>query len=430
MSDLDLVVATYKRIATKLLQDPDDAEQLSNQFTILTGRGHRTPAHLALASRCAAVAPKEFIAIFNLGSAEMRAGLYEECKFTFLRALTLAPPDRRGITLQHIGMACHDLGEYGKALDWYAKAAAVMPDDMDLQQSTAIAWLAQGDLARGLFEFEVRLHKAPRKPVASSGIPFWTGQDLTGKTVLIGHEQGFGDTLNFIRFAGLLRKRGAARLVFSGPPALTGLIEENCDFDEVIGEDGPFEADFYTAPLSMAGVLGVNYASIDGQPYMKAEPFKLPKRGKLNVGLAWKGSPGYMRDADRSATLAALCPLFDLPGVAFYSLNVGSGNEEITKLGLDGFIGDLTGLIKDWRDTARAIAAMDVIVCVDTANGHMAGALGKPTFVMLSRAACWRWRSDESSTPWYQNHRLFRQRVANDWSHPVSHVRESLREMM
>jgi hypothetical protein len=417
------ILEAYKATAAKLLANPDDPEQLSNQYTLLSTT-KRSPAQLALAKRCFEVAPDEFIAAFNYAAALMRGGMNSTA--VFRRALELAPTDRRAVTLHHLGLAHYDQGEYDTALNYYTLALEARADEPLVKGSIAIAKLAQGKLRDGLYEFEVTNHKPVRKPITDSEIPRWNGEILEGKTVILAHEQGFGDTLQFIRFAPLLKKR-CKKLIFSGPEALTGLISDNFEFKAVIGEDGPFKADYVTSCMAAAALMGIEYKNISGEPYMKADPMDLPKRGRLRVGISWRGSPGYAMDALRSASLEAFCPLFDLPGAAFYSLQVNPGPQEITNLGLDGFIADVGSTIKDFRDTARAIAAMDVIVTTDSANGHMAGALGKPVLLMLGKAPCWRWmRSD--TTRWYRGHKIFRQSTVDCW--PMEAVRAELQGMM
>lgn len=419
MLDIPDVVKAYQQTAANLLENPDSAEDLTTQLTLLTARGERTPAHLALAARAAANAPDEFIAVFNLASAQMRA--CQPSRSMFLRALDLAKTDEQTrLARHHIGLAHYELHDFETALKWYSLAGP------EAAKSAAIAKLAMGQLKEGLYEFEVRHHIKPRKAIADSGIPWWGGQSLDGKRVILTHEQGFGDTLQFIRHAELLRSR-CGTLVFSGPESLAPLIAEQFNFfDDVINEEGPFEADYVTSPMAATALMGINYKDVTGEPYMKAKPWKLPERGKIKVGLSWKGSPGYARDHDRSARLADLCPLLDVPGVAFYSLQVRPGPQEIQNLGLDGFIGDLGSLLKDWRDTASAISAMDLVIATDSANGHMAGALGKPVMLLLNETPCWRWMTGRSDTPWYRNHKLFRQKTPGDWSAPVNEIRSEL----
>lgn len=417
MTETEQIIAAYNKTSTALLANPDSAEDLAARLALLTARGERSPAHLALAERCAANAPNEFIAIFNLASAKMRACM--PSSHVFKRALDLAETDeQKALTKHHLGLAHHELGEFQAALNWYASAGPCAA------QSAAITKLASGDLAAGLYEFEVQHHKPPRKPITESGIPRWTGQTLRGKTLILSHEQGFGDTLQFIRFVPQLRALDPRKLILSGPPSLTGLLEKQFKFDAVIDEEGPFKGDYVTSPLSAAGVMGIRYQDVTGQPYMTAQPMDLPSRGKLKVGLSWKGSPTYARDADRSASLRDLCPLLDVPGVAFYSLQVRPGPEEVHSLGLDGFVADLGGLLNTWEDTASAISAMDLVISTDSANGHLAGALGKPVWLLLNEMPCWRWMLNRRDSPWYRGHKLFRQKEAGAW--PINAVRDAL----
>lgn len=420
---LDIVTA-YKKTAANLLNNPDDPESLCNQYTMLSTTP-RSPAQLAIARRCVAVAPNEFIAVFNYASALMRNGM--ESIATFRRALELAPKDRKAITLHHLGLAHHDQGEIETALNWYKLSLDENPKEPKIHQSIAIAKLAMGRLKEGLYEFEVKHHAKPRKAISESKIPWWNGQPLDGKRVILTHEQGFGDSLQFIRFAPLLAAK-CSGLVFSGPESLAPLIAEQFDcFDDVINEVGPFKADYVTSCMAATALMGIEYKDVNGLAYMTSAPVDLPPRGRLKVGLSWKGSPGYANDGLRSALLTDFCPLFDLPGAAFYSLQVGQGHDEISALGLDGFIADLGSTFTDWRSTAAAIAAMDVIVATDSANAHMAGSLGVPVLLMLGKAPCWRWMKGDK-TPWYRNHKIFRQTTVDQW--PMEAVRRELERML
>lgn len=409
----------YKLTAAKLLRDPDDAEQLCHQHTILSTTPHQR-SHLAIAQRCADLAPDAYIAVSNLGAAQMRAGL--DSLATFQRALDLVSSEGRAAALHHVGKAHLDRGEPEAALSSYRASLAADPLEPKIRQSIAIAKLAAGNLQEGLFEFEVQHHILPRKAISKSGIKWWAGESLAGRRVILTHEQGFGDTLQFIRFAPLLRER-CAHLVFSGPESLAPLIAEQFEcFDDVINETGPFSADFVTSPMAACALLGIEYQDVAGFAYMRAEPLPLPVRGALKVGISWKGSPTYANDGLRSTSLESFCPLFELPGAAFYSLQTGPAVAEISRTGLDGFIADLGSNLKDWRDTARAIAAMDIVVSVDTAVGHLAGALGVPTLLLIGNAPCWRWLPGEK-TAWYRNHALFR-------SWPMDAVRAELKRLI
>ncbi len=421
---MDEVITAYQKTAINLLRDPDCAEDLSNQFTLLVSRGDAGAAYLPLARRCAALAPNTFIAVFNQGSAELKAGLYREGIKSFTRALPLADPANVRVTMQHIGLACYASGDVERALKWYERARGIK-DDTEIQQSIAIARLMAGEL-EAMFEFECKHHTPRRKPIVSSGIPRWMGEDLTSKTIIVCHEQGFGDTIQFARF---IPKLKAERVIWSGPESLRLLMAENFSFSEMIGEDGPFEADYYCSPISICGALRSKYNSVSGLPCLKARPIKLPDRG-LKIGLCWAGNPDYAHDAERSMSLKDMSPLLEIPGTGFYSFQVGANEADIPRLGLDGLVANLGGTLKNWHDTARAVQAMDLIVSVDSGVAHIAGALGKPVLILLPYANCWRWMRDRADTPWYSSVKLFRQSSPGQWAEPVSGVRDAILEIL
>jgi hypothetical protein len=330
--------------------------------------------------------------------------------------------------MHHIGLAYHDLADFDASLKWYAKALPHIPDERELHASIAIAQMMQGKLAEGLFRYECQHHKPLDRPIYKSGIKRWMGEDLTGKTLICAHEQGYGDGIQFCRVVPKLKER-AAKLIWSGPPLLERLITDNFTFDGVMGQEGPFpDADFYCSPISACGALGIEYKDIDGAPYLRSDTQKLPDRGKLKVGISWAGNKDFAHDSHRSMKLKDLMPLFEIPQASFYSLQVGRGTDEIHNAGLDGFIADLGGTLRDWKDTARAIMAMDVMVCTDSANCHLAGALGKPVLLLLPYSCCWRWMRKRNDTPWYKNTTLFRQAIPETW--PIGRVKAAIEEML
>lgn len=379
--------------------------------------------NLALARRAAALAPKRFEAVFNHGAALLNfndpLGALEE----FERALQLAPASHKAAVIHHMGLAHHEAGDAAAALRLYDQALTVNPDEPELRRSIAVAKLASGDLAQGLWEFEVEYYQPWRKPIFQSGLPRWRGEDLTGKTIIIAHEQGYGDSIQFCRAIPHIK---AGRVLWSGPDELTGLIADNTRLDGVVPENGPFEADYYASPMSALAALRIDYPDIDGAPYMSADAMRLPKRGRLKVGLVWRGSPGHARDQDRSVALEDYAPLFEIPGLAFYSLQVGAASDDIHRAGLTGFVADLSPMIKDWQDTARAVAAMDAVVSVDTSTAHLAGALGVPTHLLINVACDWRWLHAGDTTPWYSSFHLHRQNVPGQWNYPIGQIARAL----
>jgi hypothetical protein len=182
--------------------------------------------------------------------------------------------------------------------------------------------------------------------------------------------------------------------------------------------------------MSLPWRCGVDYPNVSGAAYFKAEAAQIPLRGKLNVGLVWRGNPAYGQDVHRSMDFGEFCPLFDLPGVAFYSLQAGAPGLEVTNLGLDGFIANLEPLAQSWRDTARLVQALDVVVSVDTAVAHLAGALGKPVYILTTNASDWRWNRASQKTVWYDSARVIRQRKQDEWCPSIDIVREKLKHRL
>ena len=303
--------------------------------------------------------------------------------------------------------------------------------------------MATGRLNEGLQAFECRRELAEERvrrnknelPVSMQALPagvvHWEGQDLTGKTVVVYHEEGSGDLIMFSRFIPRLRERGASKVFLCGPfDPILDLVGDNIGIDGIVPLTGPFESDYVIGSMSLPWRCGAEMDQVNGRPYFKAEAAKIPLRGKLNVGLVWRGNPQYGSDEQRSFDFSTYCPLFDLPGVAFYSLQAGAPSLEVTNLGFDGFVANLEPYCKKWRDTAKVISALDVVVTVDTAVAHLAGALGKPVLILVTRASDWRWNRHSQKTVWYDSARVFRQKKEDDWTPCIQAVREHLKGML
>jgi hypothetical protein len=245
------------------------------------------------------------------------------------------------------------------------------------------------------------------------------------------HEEGHGDFIQFCRYIPKLRETGVDKILLCGPSReLLELVSDNVAVDGIVPLSGPFECDFVVGSMSVPWRVGIDYGSVSGKPYFTAEPASIPLRGKLNVGLVWRGNSEYGMDAHRSMAFSELCPLFDIPHVAFYSLQKGGAEVEVTALGYDGFVANLEPLATTWRNTARLIMALDAIVTVDTAVAHLAGALGKPVLMMCTNAADWRWNRSNEKTAWYDSVRVIRQSKQDDWAPCIANVRTKLKGML
>lgn len=273
--------------------------------------------------------------------------------------------------------------------------------------------------------------------------PRWQGESLVGKSILIGIEAGMGDMIQFCRYAALLKERGAARIGLLCHPGLKTLMASLSDIDLVIAADEELPCiawDCWTPLLSLPFLCQTRINTIPAKlPYLFAESRKVKDwgtklrdpagLGTLKVGLVWKGNPRFENDADRSLPdLGVLAPLGDVPGVRFFSLQKGAGEDEAANPPAGLRITDLAPDIADFSDTAAIVANLDLVVSVDTVVAHLAGALGKPCWILLpDYKTDWRWLDGRSDSPWYPGVvRLFRQKTMGDWAGVVAEVRAAL----
>ena len=430
----------YRAYANDLLRNPDDPESIVNQFSVLSEKKEYAKHYLPLAKRAYDLAPGEINTMFNYASALHRNGYFEKALRLYKACVDKADAEWMPVVLHHIGIAYRTLNDNTRAADYYQRAYDLKPDPSILKDK-ALALLAGGDLYEGLKLFEARKESAKAR-FAQNGsrlvnqqkLPdsavHWDGEDLTGKHLVVYHEEGSGDFIQVCRFIPRLRKLKPASIKLCGPvPNLLDLVADNIEVDGIVPLS-EFDADYVVGSWSVPWRTGVTYADVSGKPYFAAEPLKLPKRGKLNVGLVWRGNPAYGMDLHRSMPFASYAPLFDLPGVAFHSLQAGPPALEVTELGYDGFVANLEPFCSDWRATARVIQSLDVVVSVDTACAHLAGALGKPVYILTTCASDWRWNRATERTVWYDSARVIRQATQDHWSPSVLRVRYALKGML
>jgi hypothetical protein len=430
----------YRAYSNQLLRNPDDPETLVNQFAVLSEKKENGKYYYYLAKRAFEIAPNEINTAFNYGSACHRTGRFKEALRTYQRCLEIADPEWLPKITHHVGIAYRALGNNHKAIEWYTKAYELQPNPQILKDR-ALAILGTGQLNKGLQEFEVRREVALMKfrenkgelitqQKLPAGVVHWQGQDLKGKSVVVYHEEGAGDFIQFCRFIPRLRDKGVAKIYLTGPlPDLLECVSDSIAVDGVVPLAGPFDCDFVVGSMSLPWRCGAEMGHVQGRPYFRADAAKLPSRGKLNVGLVWRGNAAYLADTQRSMPFTTLCPIFDLPGVAFHSLQVGHQGLEVTEAGFDGFVANLEPFMPNWRATARVVQALDAVVSVDTSVAHLAGALGKPVFTLVTSNSDWRWDRNSSRSIWYDSMRVIRQQKQDDWSPCIEEVKSRLKEM-
>ncbi len=348
----------------------------------------------------------------------------------------LAAAADAGETQARVNQA-YALDAAGRSTDAMAVIEAALRDDPEFVMAhwnAASICLSLGDFARGWREYEWRWHKPEfRARARAFGQPLWLGQaDLAGRTILLHAEQGFGDTMQFCRYVPLVAALGA-RVIFEVPPPLRSLLGTLAGGAALVNRGGALpDFDMHCPLMSLPLAFGTTLDTIPAAtPYLAADPgrvdawrSRLGRASRPRIGLAWSGSSTYTGDATRSAPLAALAGLIR-PGFDYVSVQKDVRAEDAAAaqaLGVRLTGGD----VADFADAAALAAALDLVISVDSAPAHLAGALGKPVWVLLHRTAEWRWLRDRADSPWYPTATLFRQARALDWAELATRVGDCL----
>lgn len=357
---------------------------------------------------------------------------YDDALASFERALALDP--KYATAWFNRGSVFLEMLRFDDALASFDQAIAFDPNYVDAHFAQGFIHLRNGDFARGWPKYEWRLRdpKSEHRDRAFAR-PRWTGtESLDGRTILIHAEQGFGDTIQFCRYAERLADAGA-RVVLEVQPALRSLLASLRGPVQVVARGEPLPAhDFHCPLLSLPFAFQTDAATIPGKtPYLHADPGqvrdwedRLGARRSLRVGLAWSGNPEHRNDRNRSIALAELMPLLDLD-VEWISLQKVVHARDaalLERAPIDSFDVEL----RDFSDTAALIRSLDLVVSVDTAVAHLAGALGCPVWILVTHLSEWRWMSERNDSPWYPGARLFRQPAAGRWPDVIDAVRAEI----
>jgi tetratricopeptide (TPR) repeat protein len=427
---LEEAIACYRDALTLR---PGQAEAHNNLGVVLNKQGRHAEAinhyQAALALR-----PDFADALTNLGAAWTAEGFLEDALRCHTRALQLQP--RHAGAHSNLGLVFHRKGQLEEALREYEEAIRLAPDCADAHWNRSLIWLVQGNFALGWPAYEWRW-RSQCKPIPFTQ-PRWDGADLAGRTILLHAEQGLGDTLQFIRYAPLVKQRGGTvivqchgvlRRVLSGCPGIDVPVSR--------GEPLP-PFDVQVPLLSLPALFGTSLETVPAEiPYLRAEPEltaywrqQLASQPGFNVGIVWQGNPGFAGDRGRSMSLSQFAPLAKVPGVWLYSLQVGEGSKQLATAELP--VTDLGSRFDpaSLADLAGVLVNLDLLVSVDTAPVHLAGALGVPVWVALPVVADWRWLLDRTESPWYPTMRLFRQRQASNWSSVFEEMAIELQSML
>jgi tetratricopeptide (TPR) repeat protein len=370
----------------------------------------------------------------NLGIALHENQQLDEAIAAYRRSIDLAP----GLAEAHynLGTALRDKGLLDEGIAAYRHAISLRPIYPEAHYRLAGVLLLKADFPRGWKEYEWRwpCRDFP-KPCWTFDRPRWDGADLANRTILVHAEQGFGDTIQFIRYVPLLAALGAT-VIFGCDPALRRLLERTAGIAQWLDWGQPLPAyDCHCPLMSLPLVFETTLQNIlHDVPYIRAETEAVDRWRQalagdgpgLKVGLVWAGRPTHQNDRNRSLPLSALAPLAMAKGVRFYSLQKGEASRQASNPPAGMELIDRTDQLHDFADTAALIANLDLIISVDTAVAHLAGAMGKPVWALLPFVPDWRWLLDREDSPWYPTLRLFRQPDRGDWAGVVSKVAQAL----
>jgi tetratricopeptide (TPR) repeat protein len=409
--------------------DPRYPQALSNLGAALYERKDYEEA-AACHRRAIAVAPDFPLAHNGLGNALHALKRYDEAISAYHRAVALAP--NLADAWSNLGTTLHHAGRYEEGIAALRRALALAPQHANAHSGLGILLLMRGDFAEGFDEYEWRLLssevKGPRFPQRP-----WQGESLAGQHIYVQAEQGFGDTLQFVRYLPMLRTRAGA-VSFRMHQSLLTLMRANLAGIELFGDRGtPAPADVECALLSLPRLFRTRLETIPAPVGYLRAPTEIAARWRerlremsgLKVGLVWAGRPEHANDHRRSLDLTAFKLFCDLPGVSFASLQVGPHAADVAQHPALKVI-DLAPQLADFAETAGAVEALDLVIAVDTAVAHLAGALGKPTWVLLPEVNDWRWMLEREDNPWYPTMRLFRQRPGDGWDKVIPRVAAEL----
>jgi lipoprotein NlpI len=468
----------YRQILTL---NPSHAGALS-MLGVLLGQSGRLQEGLQLARQATSLDPSNFNACGNLAVMLGQSGRLDEAIETYRKVLTLRPDTFEAHN--NLGNALRAAGRFQEAVDAYRQALSVMPNSGEIRWNLGVVLLQLGNFQEGWREHEGRLTARGFPMHASFGQAPWDGSDLHGRRILLHAEQGLGDTIQFVRYVPLVKARGG-RVIVRCPSTLVRLLKSVEGAEQVVGDDQPIpQFDEHCPLMSLPLRFGTTLENVPAEvPYLRPPAeltqhwknrvamlplFSLPRypggglgrglerewpqtptltlprstgRGDKSepatlsritsssakkVGLVWGGNPRYVHDRARSIGLARLAPLAEIADVTFVSLQKGEPAAQANSPPPGMNLVNWSQELGDFADTAALICQLNLIICVDTAVAHLAGALGKPTWLLLAEPAEWRWMLKRNDSPWYPTMRLYRQPRPGDWETVVRDVAAAL----
>ncbi|MBT3352216.1 MAG: tetratricopeptide repeat protein [Nitrospinaceae bacterium] len=423
-----------KSIEAVLSINPSDVEAHNRLGIALERQGNLLEAEAAF-EQAISLEPGFAPAYSNLGNILQAQGDLARAEENIRKAIDFRPESE--ITHNNLGNTLHKLGRLDEAATCYKKSLSLNPAYKTAAYNLSITLLLKGDLTTGWQHYESRWESPHfQDEMKTFEQPLWEGSPLEGKTILLHSEQGIGDTLQFVRYAKLIAEQGG-KIILECQASLKKLIEKMPEFYAVIAEGESRPAFDLQAPLlSLPKIMGTTLETIPMEvPYIRALENQETANaissspGHLKVGLVWAGNPEHENDRNRSIPLENFGALLNTSNTRIFSLQLERENIRIRELGFDNKLRDLGPLVRGFDATAAAIEKLDLVVSVDTAAAHLAGAMGKSVWCLLSFVPDWRWMLTREDTPWYPTMRLFRQKRIGNWEEVIREVGDSLRRL-
>ncbi len=380
-----------------------------------------------LLRRAIAIDPGHGDAVVELTAAIDSAASAVELHRWARRALALVSDSV--VAWNNLGTAELGLGQLAESERSFTEAIRLKPDlaEGHFNRATPLFLLGRTEEAWLEYEWRWRIDRFEKSP---STAPRWNGEPLAGRRLLVHEEQGLGDTLQFVRYLPLLAGRHESVSMLCNP-RLVRLLSSSFPGIAVAPKPTIPDHDLAAPLLSLPHLLGNAQRLLPPVPYLlRPEAAQIEATGRLKVGLVWAGNSSHPRDRDRSIQLERLRPWFDVPDIAWFSYQVGPRQSDVADLGLEATLPDLGRLQPDLYEAARVLAGLDLLITVDTAACHLAGALGVPVWLLLAWVPDWRWGMTGVKTSWYPSMRLFRQRERDAWQSVIGEVRTALAEVL
>ncbi len=428
--DFEKALSLYGK---SIAYNPHHADTYNNMAVALRKCGHFEAA-LSCYKRALSLRKDHAGTYSNMGNVLNDLDRIEDALAAHTQAVTLAPEDL--LYQYNKALALRDAGQYKEALALFDQILSQNPTYKDCRWDRAITSLLSGDLKSGFADYDARW-ELKKSPARHFPFPRWNGESLKDKRLFIHREQGFGDAIQFIRFLPLVKERFGGIQTLECQPELIALFQGTNAIDEIIPSGTPIPTCDYWVPLmSLPHLLGIEETPLPCHiPYLSpsntnAFNIRPAPAGGLNIAIAWGGSPTHQNDRRRSVNLENFLPLCGYPDVTLFSVQKGPRSQDLRQTGGACLIVDAGAKMQNFDQTASLLHQMDLVITVDTSVAHLAGAMGKPVWVLLPFAPDWRWMHQRSDSPWYPTMRLFRQPRPGDWTRVFEDVYRCLEEKL